>query len=140
MWGAILSFLGGPIVNGIINAYKAKLAAQNTTDAQAAELARQEIMGEITARQTEATIIRQEQGWWVTALPRPMFAFAFVIYVWKLVVVDKVIGPGCIWLTKMCWDGSTDPLSPELSKWALIVLTAYFGGRTIEKVARVFRR
>lgn len=129
MWGAILSFLGGPIVNGIINAYKAKLAAQNTTDAQAVELARAEILGEIQSRQVEASIIRQEQGWWVTALPRPMFAFIFVAYIGKCVLWDKVLG----------W-GTTDPLSPELD-WALrIVLTGYFGGRTIEKVARIFKR
>lgn len=140
MWGFLLNLIGGPIVSGIISAYKAKLAAQNTQDAQAADLAKAEILGEIKARETEASIIRQEEGRWYTALPRPAFAFAFVIYIWKLVVVDKVIGPGCIWFTSMCWRGSTDPLSPELSQWALIVITAYFGGRTIEKVARIFKR
>ncbi len=68
-----------------------------------------------------------EQGRWYTALPRPLFAFAFVIYVWKVVVWDKVLGLGI-----------TDPLSAELSQWAMIILTAYFGGRSIEKVARNF--
>ena len=138
MWSWLASFITGPIINGLISAYKAKLAAQNTQDAQATELAIREIQGEVAARQVEASIIRQEEGRWYTALPRPLFAFAFVIYIWKLVVVDKVIGPGCI--LGMCWRGTTDPLSPELSQWALIVLTAYFGGRTIEKVARVFTR
>lgn len=140
MWNLILSFIGGPIVTGIINAYKAKLAAQNTTDAQAADLAKAEILGEIQNRQTEASIIRQEEGRWYTALPRSLFAFAFVIYVWKIIVVDKVIGPGCLIGAHLCWKGTTDPLSAELSQWAMIVLTAYFGGRTIEKVARVFKR
>lgn len=140
MWTAILSFIGGPIVSGLISAYKAKLAAKNTTDAQAADLAAKEIEGEIAARQVEASIIRQEEGRWYTALPRPMFAFAVVIYVWKLFVVDKVVGPGCIWFTNLCWIGKTDPLSPVMEEWAMIIITAYFGGRTIEKVARIFRR
>ena len=129
MWGALLSLLGGPVVNGLINAYKAKLAAQNTQDAQAADLAKTEIMGEIAARQTEASIIRQEQGWWVTALPRPLFALIFLIYIGKCVVWDKVLG----------W-GSTDPLGSELSTLEYIVVSGYFGGRTIEKVARIFKR
>ena len=129
MWGAILSFLGGPIVNGIISAYKAKLAAQNTSDALAADLAAKEIMGEIALRQQEASIIRQEQGWWVTALPRPMFAFIFVVYIGKCVIWDKVLG----------W-GTTDSLSTELAWAEHIILVGYFGGRTIEKVSRIFKR
>ena len=129
MWGFLLNLIGGPIVSGIISAYKAKLAAQNTQDAQAADLAKAEILGEIQQRQTEASIIRQEQGWWVTALPRPMFAFIFLIYVGKCVLWDKVLG----------W-GSTDPLSPDLTSIEMIVIGGYFGGRTFEKVARIFKR
>jgi hypothetical protein len=129
MWGFLLNLIGGPIVSGIISAYKAKLAAQNTQDAQAADLAKTEIMGEIQARQVEASIIRQEEGRWYTALPRPMFAFIFVIYIGKCVLWDKVLG----------W-GSTDPLSPELANIEMIIIGGYFGGRTIEKVARIFKR
>jgi hypothetical protein len=129
MWSWLASFITGPIINGLISAYKAKLAAQNTTDAQATQLAIAEIQGEVVQRQTEASILRQEQGWWLTALPRPMFAFIFVIYVGKCVLWDKVLG----------W-GSTDPLSPELANIEMIIIGGYFGGRTIEKVARIFKR
>lgn len=129
MWGFLANIISGPIIGALTSAYKSKLAAGNTTEAHAIDLAKKEIEGEIAARQTEASIIRQEQGRWFTALPRPLFAFAFVIYVWKLVVWDKVLGLG-----------STDALSPELSQWAMIIISAYFGGRTIEKVARIFKR
>ena len=112
MWGFLLNLIGGPIVTGIISAYKAKLAATNTRDAQAADLAKTEIMGEIAARQTEASIIRQEQGWWLTAIPRPLFAFIFIIYIGKCVVWDKVLG----------W-GSTDPLGHELATLEYIVVS-----------------
>lgn len=129
MWSWLASFISGPIINGLISAYKAKLAAQNTTDAQAADLAAKEIAGEVALRQQEASIIRQEEGRWYTALPRPLFALIFLVYIGKCVIWDKVMG----------W-GTTDPLSPELSAIEMIVVTGYFGGRTIEKVARIFKR
>ena len=129
MWSFLANLIGGPIVSGLISAYKAKLAAQNTTDAQAADLAAKEIAGEIAARQAEASIIRQEEGRWFTALPRPLFAFIFIVYIGKCVIWDKVLGLG-----------STDPLSPELANIEMIIVGGYFGGRTIEKVARIFKR
>lgn len=58
-----------------------------------------------------------------------MFALAFIIYVWKVVVFDRVSGLG-----------TTDPLSGDVAQWAMIVLTAYFGGRSLEKVARILAR
>jgi hypothetical protein len=59
------------------------------------------------------------------ALTRPLFAFAFVIYAWKVVVFDKVLGLG-----------TTDPLSGDIAQWAMITL----GGRSLEKVARILGR
>lgn len=129
MWSWLASLLGGPIVNGMLNAYRAKLDAANTRDAQAVDLAKKEIEGEIAARQVEASLLRQEQGWWVTAMIRPLFAAPFIIFAWKVVVYDKVLGLG-----------RTDPLDPNMWSVFLTVIGAYFGGRTIEKVARIFRR
>jgi hypothetical protein len=36
--------------------------------------------------------------------------------------------------------GATVALPGEMGQWAMIVLTAYFGGRSIEKVARILNR
>ena len=80
-------------------------------------------------REISAQILTAEQGRWLTALPRPLFAFAFVVYVWKVVVWDKVLG----------W-GTTDALSGDVAQWAMMVLTAYFGGRSLEKVAKILAR
>ena len=129
MWSLLASLLGGPIVNGLLNAYRAKLDAANTRDAQAVDLAKKEIEGEIAARQAEITLIRQEQGWWVTAMIRPLFAAPFIIFTFKVVVWDKVL--------KL---GTTDALDPNMWNVFLTVVGAYFGVRTIEKVARIFRR
>lgn len=129
MWGFIANLFAGPIIGALTDSYKAKLAAGNTTEAHAIDLAKSEIQGEVAQRQAEASIIRQEEGRWYTALPRPLFAFIFVIYIGKCVVWDKVLG----------W-GSTDPLSPELANIEMLIVGGYFGGRTIEKVARIFKR
>jgi hypothetical protein len=42
--------------------------------------------------------------------------------------------------TKVLGLGSTDPLSGDVSTSAGYVIVAYFGGRSIEKVARIFKR
>ena len=125
----LASLLSGPIVKGVIEGYRAKLEAGNTSEPIAADLAARELAVEQRERELAAQVIIAEQGRWYTALPRPLFAFAFIIYVWKVVVWDKVLG----------W-GSTDALSGDVAQWAMIVLTAYFGGRSLEKVARILGR
>lgn len=133
MFAMVLSWLGnllgGPFAKAAVDAYRAKLSAENTSEKIAADLAARELAVESREAELATQIVSAEQGRWVTALPRPLFAFAFIIYVWKVVVWDKVLGLG-----------ATDPLSGEVSQWAMIVLTAYFGGRSLEKVARILGR
>ena len=133
MFATVLSWLGnllgGPFAKAAVDAYKAKLSAENTSEKIVADLAARELSLESRERELATQAVIAEQGRWYTALPRPLFAFAFIIYVWKVVVWDKVLGLG-----------ATDPLSGEVSQWAMIVLTAYFGGRSLEKVARILGR
>ena len=129
MWGWLASLLGGPLVNGLINAYKAKLAAANTQDRMAADLAAKEIEAEIEARKQASAIIIAEQGRWYTAMIRPLLAAPVIIYFWKVIVWDKVLGLG-----------TTDPITGMIAEWSGLIVTAYVGGRSIEKVARIFRR
>jgi hypothetical protein len=123
------NLLGGPFARAAVDAYRAKLTAENTSEKTAADLAARELAVEQRERELAAQVVIAEQGRWYTALPRPLFALAFIIYVWKVVVWDKVLGLG-----------STDPLSGDVAQWAMIVLTAYFGGRSLEKVARILAR
>jgi hypothetical protein len=129
MWSSLASLIGGPVVSGLINAYKAKLEAANTQDRIAADLAAKEIEAEIEARRQASAIIIAEQGRWYTAIIRPLLAFPIIIYFWKVVVWDKVLGLG-----------STDPISGMVADWAGLIITAYVGGRSIEKMARIFKR
>src|SRR5262249_1707481 len=125
----ILSALSAPVFNSIVDAYKAKLAAANTQDKLAVDLAVKEIEAEIAARAQASAIIVAEQGRWWTSMIRPLAALPVVIYIWKVVVYDKVLGLG-----------ATDAITGDVGTWAGVIITTYFGGRTIEKVARIFRR
>jgi len=129
----LLQLLASPVLNAIagpfLEAYKAKLAALNNKDTLAVQLAVKEIEAEIEARKQAATIIIAEQGRWWTALPRPLMAYTVCVYFGKVMLWDKVFGLG-----------ETDALSGDVASWAGIIVTTYFGGRTIEKVARIFKR
>src|SRR5579872_2112525 len=127
--GWLGNLLGGPFAQAAVDAYKAKLTSDNASARIAADLAARELAVEQREHELATQVVLAEQGRWYTALPRPLFAFAFVIYAWKVVVFDKVLGLG-----------ATDPLSGDVSQWAMIVLTAYFGGRSLEKVARILGR
>jgi hypothetical protein len=135
--GFLASFLTGPIVgaifqpliSGLLDGYKAKLGAENTRDSLAADLAKKEIEAEIAARAAASETIKAEQGWWVTAMIRPLFAVPLALYWSKIIIWDKMLG----------W-GSTDALGGLVGEWAGLIILAYFVGRPIEKVAMVFGR
>ncbi|MBN8956343.1 MAG: hypothetical protein J0H17_07130 [Rhizobiales bacterium] len=129
MWTWLASLIGGPVITGLINAYKAKLDAANTQDRIAADLAAKEIEAEIAARADASRIILAEQGRWYTAIIRPLLALPIIIYLWKVIVWDKVLGLG-----------ATDPITGMIADWTGTILAAYVGGRSIEKVARILRR
>src|SRR5499426_601638 len=133
MWTSILAFLGnllgGPFAKAAVDAYRAKLQSENTAGKTAADLASRELAVEQRERELDVQLLQAEQGNWFTRMVRPLWAMPFVIYTWKAVVWDKVLGLG-----------ATDTLTGFVATLALTIATAYFGGRTIEKVARIIRR
>lgn len=96
-------------------AHEARLKAKNNTQRIEAE----KQIAQLTARQQ---ILLAEQGNRMTRWIRPAIALPIVIYLWKLIIWDKVFG----------W-GATDDLSPELWKLFWIVIGAYFLTRPLEK-------
>lgn len=103
-------------------AYANKLKA--TTDEQKME-------ADMTIAQLEArqAVLIAEQGSRATSWIRPAFAAPFVIFNAKVVIWDKVLGLGI-----------TDNLSPEFFQMEMMVMGAYFLGRSAEKVAQVVAR
>lgn len=123
------SFLGGPFIKGALDAYKAKLANDNNADQRTADLMARELAVEQREAEVNAQVVIAEQGHWYTACVRPLFAAPFIVFLWKVIVWDKVLA-----------HSHTDDLSPQLWQWGGIVLTAYFAGRSLEKAAAILKR
>jgi hypothetical protein len=127
MWMTILSFIGGPVVSGLIKAYQARLAAGNTSEKIASETA----SAEIAAQVSETNAIMQyriaEIGHWYE--PDKIMGYAVAVYFAKLLVWDKVLGLG-----------TTDPLAGFASVTSNLVVSFYFAKRGFENVARIIKR
>ncbi len=129
MWALLLNFLGGPVISGLISAYKARLAATDTQDQMALTLLEKEIEADIAARAEATKLLIAEQGRWYTAMVRPLFAAPFIIFAFKVIVWDKVFG----------W-GTTDALDPRMWGVFQTIVVSYFGATAAERVARIFKR
>jgi hypothetical protein len=126
---AVKSALTGPIVQGVVDGYKAKLAAGNTSDRIAADLAGRELAVEQRERELAVQQNISDEGRWWTAAPRAIACWSFSIFIAKCVVWDKVLGLG-----------TTDPLAGSLDTWAGWLMALWFGGRSLEKIARIIKR
>lgn len=118
--GAILQ----PIIGGLLTAQKQKLDAVGSHEAVAADLAKKSFDLDMKEAEVNASIIIAEQGNFITRSVRPMFALPFIIFCWKVVIWDKVLGLG-----------TTDPIDPKMWGVFMLVVGAYMGGRTAERVA-----
>jgi hypothetical protein len=121
----LASLITAPVVNGVIEAYRAKLSAQNSEGQMAADLAAKAIAAEIEARKSADALIMAEQGRWYTAIIRPLLALLVVVFMWKVIVWDKVLGLG-----------TTDALTGDVALWSGAIVTTYVGGRSLEKIAK----
>ncbi len=124
MWAAILSFLGGPIVNAAIKAYTAKLAAGNTTDKIAADLATRELAVQAAEVQAQSSAKIAEIGHWYE--PEKLFAYVTLVFYAKVLIWDKCLG----------W-GMTDAVKGTVADWAGLVMAFYFGKRGAENISRI---
>lgn len=127
MWSWLASLITGPILGKALDAYKAKLAAGNTTDKIAADLAARELsvqQAEITA-QTQLRIA--EIGHW--SEPDHIASYVFVAYLAKVVVWDTMLGLG-----------ATPAIHGDVANWLGMIAMFLFGKRGIENVVRIWKR
>lgn len=118
----VLNWLSGSGIKAIgaelRGAYEARLRATNDHEKLEAEQ-------NIARLEAQQAILLAEQGRWLTAWVRPAIALPFVVYLWKLIIYDKVLA----------W-GSTDDLSPELWQMMTVVTGAYFLARPLESLIK----
>ncbi len=127
MWMTIISFLGGPVIKGLISAYQAHLTAVNTSEATAADLAGKEIAAQVSETNAVLQYRIAEIGHWYE--PDKLMGYFVALYFGKLLVWDKVLGLG-----------TTDPLAGFASVTSNLVVSFYFAKRGFENVARIIKR
>ena len=127
MWMAILSFLGGPVIKGLIDAYNAKLKAGNVDAKIAADLATTEIAAQVSESNAILKYRTAEIGHWYE--PDKLIGYCVAVYFAKLLVFDKVLGLG-----------TTDPLAGFAATTSNLVISFYFAKRGFENVARIIKR
>lgn len=124
----LIQLLTTPILGTILDAYKAKLAAGNTQDKLAVDLAIKEIEAEIAARAEATKVMVLENGRWWTAMPRALVQWSLAVHI-VAVVFTNLTG----------W-GSIPAIGGDIGNWFGMIMAFWFGGRTLEKVAQVFKR
>lgn len=128
MWPILAKLLTGPIITGAIEAYKAKLAAGSNQDTLAADLAGKDLELQAKERALNVQVANIDSGSFWTAAPRAIVCWSLALYVAKVVVFDTMLGLG-----------STFALKGVMAEAFSTVLCFWFGGRTLEKVARIWR-
>lgn len=127
MWLAIMQFIGGPVVSGLIGAYKAHLQA-TTADANiAANLAAKEIAAQTQETQSITQYRIAELGYWHE--PDKLMGYLVVLLLGKLILWDTILGLG----TTNLHDG-------WLTTTSNLIVSFYFGKRGFENVARIIKR
>ncbi len=127
MWMTIISFIGGPVIKGLIDAYQAKLKAGNTSEKIAVDLATNEIAAQTAETQAITQVRIAEIGH--PFEPDKLMGYFVAIYFGKLLIWDKVLGLGV-----------TDGLQGFASTTANLVVSFYFVKRGFENVARIIKR
>lgn len=127
MWMAIISFLGGPVIKGLIDAYNAKLKAGNVDNRIAADIAAGEIAAQVSETNAIMAYRTAEIGHWYE--PDKIMGYCVAAYLAKLLVWDKVMG----------W-GVTDPLGGFAETTSNLIVAFYFAKRGFENIARIIKR
>jgi hypothetical protein len=123
----ILNWLGGPVISAGIEAYKAKITAENDADARTTELAGKALLLD----QREAELRSQERialiGRWYE--PVNMMGYLLVLYIGKVVLFDSMLGLG-----------ETPAIKGAVGEWLGMIATFFVGTRGAVSVAAILRR
>ena len=141
--GAGKTRAGAEWVRGVAMADpKARIALIGETEHEAREVMVEGVSGLLAVHR------RSERPQWIPTRRRLQWPDGAVAQVFSADNHEGLRGPqfSAAWCDELAkWRqvfglGSTPALSGDVAQWAMIVLTAYFGGRSLEKVARILGR
>lgn len=124
MWLSIMSFIGGPVVKGLIDAYNLHLKATTTDKQTAANLAGQEIASQTVETQAIYNLRIAQIGH--PFEPEKLAMYITLIFYAKVMVWDKVLGLG-----------TTDEVTGSSAIWAGLIMSFYFAKRGAENITTI---
>lgn len=130
MWTAVLSWLGqllgGPFIRAALDAYRAKLDKDANADVLRADMAAQAMQIELElARLHQQQRIAQSGHWYAV---ENLFGYVTLLYYAKVLIWDAALHLG-----------TTDAVRGDVGLWAGLVISFFFGKRTIETALRIWR-
>jgi hypothetical protein len=126
MWLSIMSFIGGPVIKGLIDAYNIHVKAQSADAVTAANLAGKEIAAQ-TAENNAIYNLRIAQIGHPFE-PEKIAMYITLVYYAKCIIWDKVLGLG-----------STDVVAGPIAVWAGLIMSFYFAKRGAENVTTIIK-
>jgi hypothetical protein len=123
----LAGFVTGPVFDDLLKGYQARLAAGNTSEKIAADLAARELAVQQRELELQTELRIAEIGH--PFEPDRLMGYCVAVYFAKLLIFDKVFGLG-----------TTDGLSGFASTTANLIVASYFAKRGFENVARIIKR
>ena len=123
----LAGFVTGPVFDDLLKGYQAKLAAGNTSESIAADLAAKELAVQSRELELQTQLRVAEIGH--PFEPDRLMGYCVAVYFAKLLIFDKVFG-----------FGTTDGLAGFASTTANLIVASYFAKRGFENVARIIKR
>ena len=124
MWLGLMQLIGGPVVSGLISAYREHLKATTTDKQTASDLAGREIAAQVSETQAITQLkIAQIGHFWE---PEKLAMYITLIFYGKVLVWDKCLGLG-----------TTDEVTGASAIWAGLIMSFYFAKRGAENVSTI---
>ncbi|WP_319530834.1 hypothetical protein [uncultured Cohaesibacter sp.] len=123
----LLSLFGFDLVDRVLSYFERQVDGLTERTKIGAQVTIEEIRADVAARNAARDIVIAEQGWWLTAMIRPLFAYPTGAY-YGAVIADS--------LFHFKWDVAKLP--DPIGDWAGWIVGAYFVTRPIEKGIRSY--
>lgn len=127
IWQAIIGFIGGPVIKGLLDAYNAKLKAGNVSERIASDTAAGEMAVQTAEIKAQNELKIAQIGHWYE--PEKLFAYSLWFYFTKVYIYDAALGLG-----------STDAVRGDVAQWGGLIISFYFAKRGFENIARIIKR
>ncbi|MFG1466581.1 hypothetical protein V5F77_27525 [Xanthobacter sp. DSM 24535] len=125
----LLRLLSGGLLDKVLGALRARADTELAHERLRTDITISAVQAEVESRRVAGDIVIAEQGWWVTAMIRPLFVYPLLAW-WWLVILDSIF--------LFRWNIAALP--KPLDEWAGWIVAAYFVTRPFEKIAEGLMR